>query len=201
MLAWALALLGLAGSTVAFLHDLPWPLYAALYYSILAIPILLADGALPAPGLRRLRPDVAVAAPAAPPRPERATRALCAAACPALCALRPGGAGQRLGRGVTSCVAAGRVQAPGPARPPRSKKVQPFSSRGDRRAPLSRRAPERAPARIVLTSHASLDPTPPTPSAEQSPRTTSCRAAPSGNRARPASSGVLCWRARARSTS
>jgi hypothetical protein len=54
MLAWALALLGLAGSTVAFLHDLPWPLYAALYYSILAIPILLADGALPAPGLRRL---------------------------------------------------------------------------------------------------------------------------------------------------
>jgi hypothetical protein len=45
MKAWAAALLMLVGSTIAFLqYGIPWFVYGALYYSILAIPILLFDG-------------------------------------------------------------------------------------------------------------------------------------------------------------
>jgi hypothetical protein len=45
MKAWAAALPMLVGSTIAFLqYGIPWFVYGALYYSILAIPILLFDG-------------------------------------------------------------------------------------------------------------------------------------------------------------
>ena len=50
MKAWAAALLMLVGSTIAFLqYGIPWFVYGALYYSILAIPILLFDGLRLAP--------------------------------------------------------------------------------------------------------------------------------------------------------
>jgi hypothetical protein len=72
MKAWTAALPMLVGSTIAFLqYGIPWFVYGALYYSILAIPILLFDGCASAP-----------LAPAARAAPQRALLRWRARPCP-----------------------------------------------------------------------------------------------------------------------